>query len=466
MRRNVAIRIASGAALIALGGLGVVSVIGGSASTPVDSQNIYAICQAVEAVCVDPGGETTTSTSVPTTSSTSSTTTTAPTTTTTQLTPVSISVTPFANGTRAHVEVVPNSGATVVVRNPSGVVISRGATGDIPANICCTEYGTYTWVADPVTPGYTATPGQGNFVAGTPSTTTTSTSSTTTTTVPSTTTTTTTGGGGESYVNPLNTGFRGQVGDLEVYSGPLTITSNTTIEGMIVRGEVRVCGNVTVTFRDVLWEPTSTNAGGRAFQVDGSNGGSCTGTSPTLILEHVTIDAEGRTQRGVSSQRGGVAIVRFTDISGVEDCVNVQGGSSTRRNVMEDSYCHHLDSPASSPHHDGIQIMGGWVTVQRNVIIVPHGGTSGPAATAAVFPKSDAGAINATVRENYLNGGGYTVRRCEGTANVAWTNNEIGPDHQFGAILGPAGGCTATVSGDIQVTYRPGDSGFHPGSQQ
>lgn len=462
-KRGTAAGVITGLALVA----GLIGITG-SSTNQVDSANIYAICLKVQANCQDPG---TTSTLPPTTSSTTSTTTppttgttgtTAPTTTSTQppLTTVNITVTPFANGTRAHVQVDPNNGATVVVRNPSGIVISRGATGDIPANICCTQPGTYTWVADPITPGFVASPGSGSFVAGTATTSTSTTTTipgTTTTTVPG--TTTTQPSGGESYVNPINTGYRGDLSDLTLYAGSLTFTSNTTVEGMIVRGEVRVCGNVTVTFRDVLWQPTSTNAGGRAFQVDGSNGGGCTGTSPTLILDHVTIDGNGQTQRGVSSQRGGVAQVSFADISGVEDCMNTQGGSASRRNIMADSYCHDLDSPASSPHHDGYQIMGGHALIERSVILVPNN------ATAAIFPKSDAGAITATFRENYLNGGTYTVRRCEGSATTTWTNNEIGPTHQFGAILGPQGGCTTTVTGDTQVSYTPGGNGWHPGNQ-
>lgn len=418
--------------------------------------NVLAICETVGAVCDD--GSVVTTTTVPTTSTTAPTTTTAPVTTTTALAQVSVSVT--WNGSVAHVDVVPNHGAVVVVRGPNGVVVSRGATGDIPTSACCSTPGTYTWTVEPNT-GFTAVPGNGQFVVGTPPTSTTTTTmvgpTTTTTVAP--TTTTTVPQQGASYVNPINTGFRGNQSDLTAYSGPLTITSNTTIEGMIVRGEVRVCGNVTVTFRDVLWQPTSTNAGGRAFQVDGSNGGGCTGTSPTLILDHVTIDGNGQTQRGASSQRGGVVQVHFADISGVEDCMNSQGGSASRRNILQNSYCHDLDSPASSPHHDGIQVMGGHALIQWNVILVPN------SATAAVFLKSDAGAITATVDRNYLNGGTFTARRCEGTVTATWTNNEIGPDHQFGAILGPVGGCTATVSGDIQVTYRPGQPGFHPGNQ-
>lgn len=169
----------------------------------------------------DPG--TTTTTSAPTTTTTQATTTTTQGTTTTQSQVANVSVTVF-DGNRARVSVVPNN-VVVIIRNPSGVVISRGRSGDVPAQYCCFS-GTYTWSTDP-DPGWTANPATGSFVIGGSAPTTTTTQATTTTTSP---TTTTTSGGGTFDPRTIDCASIGTVGT------PVNDQQNSVRRNIVING--------------------------------------------------------------------------------------------------------------------------------------------------------------------------------------------------------------------------------------
>ena len=223
------------------------------------------------------------------------------------------------------------------------------------------------------------------------------------TTVPAATVPAATGG----FPTAANTGV--PTGTVLTASGSLTInTAGTVIDSLNISGTVTINAN-NVTVRRSLIR-------GSDYSII-NIGASVTGT----LIENVEIDGQGSGQG--TNAINGAATVRFSNIYGVENGMNVTGSST-----LSDNYIHGLLAPGS-PHYDGIQIDGGVsnVVVQHNTInLAEHDQTS------AVMVDNYFGPIsNVVVTGNRVIGGGYTVysdgQFSGGTiSGVSFTNNRFG----------------------------------------
>lgn len=135
---------------------------------------------------------------------------------------------------------------------------------------------------------------------------------------------------------------------------------------------------------------------------------------------------------------GGRVLARRVDLSGGVDGVKATSGSR-----IEDCWIHDL-SAAATAHNDGVQVIGSDVVVARNRIEVNPPAALDPARhNAAVFlqpPTAQQPLEGVVVADNFLMGGGYTLR-VEGPADaVTVTGNVFGPR-----------GTTVAWAGDVAI---------------
>jgi hypothetical protein len=273
-------------------------------------------------------------------------------------------------------------------------------------------------------------------------------------------------------VNPVNTGNKVPVGQLQVVNGDLNISTDQHIENVLIHGRLIVRNGAEVTAENITILP-ETDSNTPALYVSGS--------STRLTISHFTVShGPAAWSLRVLGVDGGWVSASFGDLSGAEDGINVRSSHSVGQLVIADSWIHDLKgSPPgginpAAPHFDGIQVMAGNVLIERSVFedIEPS--------TAAIFPKSDFGDVTLTVRNTYASGGGYTIYRgdeCCGYQVVSLFENVEanpypisncgscgGPGSRWGAVREVTGG--ATSSGTIEIVdWNPGEPGFHPGSQ-
>jgi hypothetical protein len=212
------------------------------------------------------------------------------------------------------------------------------------------------------------------------------------------------------WPNASNTGVQAGV-TLTNYTGPMIIsTPGALIENKIISGTLTVTAT-NVTIRNCR------------IQNFGLWGVLCDNATNTRV-EYCDIDGTGSTRTsGLGIGSGTTSAVLNCDIRGMVVGIQLFGRCEVREN-----YIHDLVDTSSNPddrHFDGITCFGG-----QNGSVIDHNYIAIPPGTAAVFIKTQFGAINGiTVNNNYLSGGSYTCY-CENTGagiqNVSFTNNTIG----------------------------------------
>ena len=271
-------------------------------------------------------------------------------------------------------------------------------------------------------------------------------------------------GSGQSELPPSGTypargsvGFQGDTSTLKVINSTstapagtswnttynyLTVTgSNVTLNKVWVKGGVYVTGGGTITIRDSIVE-----GGGSWFIFH------MTSTAGRLDAENVTfrwkngIINEGTTGSGVIQITGNhddTRIVRC-DLSGNADGIQMAGD----RWVITDNWIHDLAMVGTYPnntHNDGIQMYNGTGhTIARNRIEI---GAQAPYSNGAIFTQGSSIGSYA-IRDNFLNGGGYTLHLQNGIAAV--TGNVFGPNSLYGTHLIRAEASVSEWSGNCR----------------
>ncbi len=204
---------------------------------------------------------------------------------------------------------------------------------------------------------------------------------------------------------------------LEVHQGSLTVrTDGAVIENLEIRGTLRIeASNVKV--RNV-WVYTKNSW--TIYVAKGS------ATFDNIEVGHPSHVGE----RGIG---GSNVTVRNADIHHVEDGIKL-GSNAFYDNVR----VHDLDSLGKGPHADAVQAEG---TAKNSVVQNSYLDSTGPLGlgNASVIIKSDLGSqANITFRNNYMNGGNYTIFVKNGghgvPKDVRFINNRLGPDRRYGLM--------------------------------
>ncbi len=193
------------------------------------------------------------------------------------------------------------------------------------------------------------------------------------------------------------------------------------LDGVYIVGGLDFYGSGTLTIRNSViegghggWQTIMLRDTGNRLELSDS----------TLRWHQAGIQSPGSGPGSIQiSGRHSVSIVR-NDISGMPDGIQVTGDDI----VITDNWIHDqivLGEGANATHNDGIQLYEGStnVFISRNHIDigVVEGHTNG-----AVFAS---GPSSGEVSNNYLAGGGYSLRLSGGEWSV--TGNVFGPDHLF-----------------------------------
>ncbi|MDJ0791804.1 MAG: S-layer homology domain-containing protein [Acidimicrobiia bacterium] len=204
---------------------------------------------------------------------------------------------------------------------------------------------------------------------------------------------------------------------LKVHQGSLTVrTDGAVIENLEIRGTLRIeASNVKV--RNV-WVYTKNSW--TIYVAKGS------ATFDNIEVGHPSHVGE----RGIG---GSNVTVRNADIHHVEDGIKL-GSNAFYDNVR----VHDLDSLGKGPHADAVQAEG---TAKNSVVQNSYLDSTGPLGlgNASVIIKSDLGSqANITFRNNYMNGGNYTIFVKDGgygmPKNVKFESNRFGPDRRYGLV--------------------------------
>jgi hypothetical protein len=183
---------------------------------------------------------------------------------------------------------------------------------------------------------------------------------------------------------PAGTSLNVHDGDLEV------VTANTVIDGLDIRGCVRVNAPGVVIRRTRITCPGS----GVASFADAYSG-------QGVVLEDVEISCES--VNGSSAVGDYNFTVRRANIHSCENGFDVDG-----RVTIEHSYIHDLIAfdPASDPHSDGAQI----TPVGRDINIVHNTIYAGDGTSAIISPTVSSGVVtNVVIEGNLMAGGAYTL---------------------------------------------------------
>jgi hypothetical protein len=235
--------------------------------------------------------------------------------------------------------------------------------------------------------------------------------------------------------------------DLSVREGGLNLEEDgEVLENVHVDGPIYVLAD-DVTVRNVV--------------VDGTLD---LGESERALIEDVIVRTEEAYPINASSARDWT--VRYTEVDGMESPDNnggLFGGDGAveysefhshtdsakveSNSVWEYNWLHTNSTWGTDAHVDGLQSMGASdVLVRRNYIDMP----SSNEANSAIIAQSNFGAIrNWTVKENYLNGGNYTIFfRGKGHGDpedIVIEHNRIGRDYRYGLL---------SSDGDVQLSQN------------
>ena len=198
-------------------------------------------------------------------------------------------------------------------------------------------------------------------------------------------------------------------------SGSLTVRRQAAVVSDL---DVRGC--LTIDADAVVVRRVRVRCGGEGYAVDvlpGHRG---------VLIEDVEIDGLGRP--GMIAVGVAGYTLRRADVHGVGD-----GPRMGDRSTVEDSYIHDL-AIGSGAHNDGIQSTGGRPLMIRHNRIVHR-----RAQTSCILLGADLGDIvDATVKDNLLDGGNYTVYAGSSGGHVARGVRIIGNRFGRGFVYGPA----------------------------
>lgn len=230
--------------------------------------------------------------------------------------------------------------------------------------------------------------------------------------------------------------------------GSLTTLGYTTVNtpGTVIENR-RVAGNIVVNAANVIIRNCEFLNDYAFFSIDASSAG-CT----NLLVEDCTFLGASST---AVLDGNGANTYRRLDIRNCPDGFKIGAGGT-----FEDSYIHDLTpyDPATDPHNDGIQFVGGVnITIRHNRILM------GDHATSAILMSSgtDAGGNNCLVENNYLRGGTYTIYANQaGTTNMRFINNTFDPMWVgFGFVTNYAAGTGNVWTGNVELDGTPVSSG-------
>jgi len=240
-----------------------------------------------------------------------------------------------------------------------------------------------------------------------------------------------------SPVQVNSVGFLGNEDDLTMIDSPESAPPGTiwedesgylrvniddiVLDGVNVAGGVDFYGSGTLTIRNSIIE--GGNGGWQTIMLR-DTGNRLELSDSTLRWNPAQVQEPGSGPGSIQiTGRHSMRIVR-NDISGMPDGIQASGDDIT----ITDNWIHDLAVLGTGPestHNDGIQLYEGSSNIQfaRNRIEI--GSVEGHS-NGAVFI---AGASTGIVADNFLDGGGYSLRISEGTWSV--TGNEFGPNHLF-----------------------------------
>jgi hypothetical protein len=200
--------------------------------------------------------------------------------------------------------------------------------------------------------------------------------------------------------------------------GPLHIQAdNVTVRNTVIEGVLNLRESAGALIEDVIVRSDSYHP------VDAAD-------AQNWTLQYAEVDGlESPDNNG--GLYGGDGQVRFSEFHSHTDSAKVRSNS-----MWEYNWLHSNSTWGTDVHVDGLQSMGASnVTVRRNYIDMPISNE----ANSAIIAQSDFGAIrNWTVRENYLNGGNYTLffrdKEHGEPEDVVIKDNMIGRDYRYGLI--------------------------------
>lgn len=172
------------------------------------------------------------------------------------------------------------------------------------------------------------------------------------------------------------------------------------------------------------------------------------------VFDHVTVRGGAVTGNKSTSALfyGTDAIWRFSNLYG-----GIDNLKPLERVVVEDSYSHSLDRPVGA-HSDVVQIRKGKdMLFERNnfVAIVAYGEGIGGNGNGVLQTGSMEGLLTNTVwRDNWFNGGGYTIRANEPNLGYTFEGNKFGRTFTYKPYLGS----TSYLVGDTNVWEDTGTS--------
>ena len=242
---------------------------------------------------------------------------------------------------------------------------------------------------------------------------------------------------------PANAAGLSDRGALTVHQGSLTVRNDgAVIENLEIRGTLRIeASNVVV--RNV-WVYTK-----NSWSIYVASGSA---TFDNIEVGHPSHIGE----RGIG---GANVTVRNADIHHVEDGIKL-GSNAFYSNVR----VHDLASLGAGPHADAIQVEG---TARNSVVQNSYLDATGPVGlgNAAIIIKSDLGPqSNLTFKNNYMNGGNYTIYLRDGghgvPSNVKFEGNSFGPDRRYGLMVadGPYTWTNNTWASNGAVISQPGNA--------
>jgi hypothetical protein len=211
-----------------------------------------------------------------------------------------------------------------------------------------------------------------------------------------------------TFPDASNTGVPSGV-TLTNYTGPMTIPANTVIDGKNITGCLSIAGAGVVIKNSKIH-------GDCGYVIDSV----AAGTPLTIQDSEIYCTGDGGT--GIGEEN--LTVVR----ANIHSCEN--GFDINTKFTLQDSYIHDLYQ-SDVAHSDGAQFWAGATSllINHNTIYAGgnYNGTIVNGTSAMIFPSGDGAVTNATISNNLLAGGAYSlycVQNGHGT-NFAVTNNRF-----------------------------------------
>ncbi len=270
--------------------------------------------------------------------------------------------------------------------------------------------------------------------------------------------------GGQCAARPADTGFRGDRSALTTVPGntvpagcawvadirTLECHRDAVLDHVDVQGAVDAYGSLTITDSVVT-------AGSHNWMLvnERSSSGRCTVRDSTLRFDAGGSYPLGMTSwgvAGINDMNGCRGDYEGNDISGTPDGIDTgTPGSVIRGNWIHDLAA--LGTPPEGTHNDGVQLFGcSRCEIVGNTIDI---GWDGVHQNAAVFASDGPGGEGIVVRNNYLAGGGITLRNEVGRDMTVVGNTFRLLPRQFGPTSVSSGASFATWSRNTTTGGAP-----------